>query len=228
MELRPGQRLRFAASSRTYTLALPPASGDTSGGEPSSAAGRPAKKARVSFRGGCDDAGSLEQVIGYSDGRDFAARVGPQKAGAADGGMFASLVTSTVIKAGLGGNAASGVSSSTGSARRGGSPPPPGGLRDCGDELEDAAAEQSSTGGDAQGHGHAAGHAAGEAGEADGGGGPGPDQAAGSSSGGSGSGSGVKPQLAALMEQLRKPPAKVSLYGDMPPPSMLPPSRKPS
>lgn len=85
-ELKATSSLRFGASTRTYALQQS-ASGRGDDSEPAAA------KARVHFADGSNDAAGLEQVIGYSDSRDFAVSVGPTTAGGKMQGQFAAAVS---------------------------------------------------------------------------------------------------------------------------------------
>lgn len=77
VELHDGSELRFGASTREYSFKCPKV--------PS-----PRKRRRVSFAADLE----LAQIIGYSDGRDFAL-VGPMPVKPNDTGRFANLVTSS-------------------------------------------------------------------------------------------------------------------------------------
>ncbi|EFJ42553.1 hypothetical protein VOLCADRAFT_121513 [Volvox carteri f. nagariensis] len=140
----------------------------------------------------------LETVIGFSDGRDFVARVGPRAAAPAEG-RFAGAVASTIV-----------VSVSP----RG---PPP---------SSSSLASPLPAAGALHATGCGAGESGGGGGECSGGGSPRPLASAGrhGTAGGHGSGGAaeVRPHLRELVERIRKETPRGgggSLYEQLPPPS---------
>ncbi|KAG2486511.1 hypothetical protein HYH03_014813 [Edaphochlamys debaryana] len=152
-ELQPGAELRFAASTRRYRLPPAPAgagsgSAGAGAGERRASEGAPAgdmpppppKRPRVSFADDSGDTGGrgsgggagpsgrprppLETVIGFSDGRDFVAKVGPKVADPGEGKFASAVVATTIVvspKGGGGGGGGGGGAGSGGGSGSGGS-----------------------------------------------------------------------------------------------------------
>ncbi|GLC56980.1 hypothetical protein PLESTB_001170000 [Pleodorina starrii] len=105
------------------------AGGDCSGGGAAVGTGPQAAAAAAVAAAGRPR--QLETVIGFSDGREFAARVGPRAAAPAEGGRFAAAVASTTMvvspKAPASASAAGGAGGGGGDSGALGSPRPSGG-----------------------------------------------------------------------------------------------------
>ncbi|CAL5225646.1 g8503 [Coccomyxa viridis] len=104
MTLKEGSTLHFAASSREYVLRRGP-SNDRGAQHKSAAAPEPPAKRRKAVQwpdeatnAAEQSSQQLEKVIGYSDGGEFASRVGPQPIESSSGsGRFADLVQSRIV-----------------------------------------------------------------------------------------------------------------------------------
>eukprot|EP00884_Botryococcus_braunii_P006625 jgi/Botrbrau1/15964/Bobra.0294s0002.1 len=96
-DLRVGHEVRFGASTRTYILRRKGSRGSSEEGKRKRGVQWPDELPPEAKRDRLGQLPSLAEVIGYSDSRDFAVRVGPSPATSQTEGRFADLVQQAVI-----------------------------------------------------------------------------------------------------------------------------------